>query len=47
MQMPKKLLIYILKNGINAEDVKDDYDCYPVSHYDIYNWISFDVHFRI
>ncbi len=28
---------YLKDNGINAEEVKDDYDCYPVSHYDIYN----------
>ena len=48
MPGPKKFSdSYLKKNGIDAEAVKDDYDCYPVSHYDIYNGISFDVDFRI
>lgn len=28
---------YLEDNGIDAEEVKEEYDCYPVSHYDIYN----------
>ncbi len=28
---------YLKLNGIDAHEVKADYDCSPVSHYDIYN----------
>ena len=28
---------YLKLNGIDAHEVKADYDCAPVSHYDIYN----------
>lgn len=28
---------YLKSNGIDAEEVKDDYGCSPVSQYDIYN----------
>lgn len=28
---------YLKQNGIDAHEVKDDYGCRPVSHYDIYN----------
>lgn len=28
---------YLEQNGIDAEEVKDDYDCNPVSHYDNLN----------
>lgn len=28
---------YLKSKGVDAHDVKDDYDCSPVSHYDIYN----------
>ena len=28
---------YLKQNGIDAHEVKDDYGCHPVSHYDIYN----------
>lgn len=27
---------YLKKNGIDAHEVKDDYGCKPVSHYDLY-----------
>ena len=38
MPGPKKFNdTYLKNNGIDAEEVKDDYGCYPVSHYDIYN----------
>lgn len=28
---------YLKANGIDAEDVKDEYDCEPVSRYNLYN----------
>lgn len=28
---------YLKKLGVDAHEVKDDYGCKPVSHYDIYN----------
>ena len=28
---------YLKNNGIDAHQVKDDYECSPLSHYDIYN----------
>lgn len=38
MAGPKKFSdSYLKENGIDAEEVKDDYDCEPVSHYDLYN----------
>ena len=38
MPGPKKFSdSYLKDNGIDAEQVKDEYECEPVSHYDIYN----------
>ena len=38
MPGPKKFSdSYLKQNGIDAEQVKDEYECEPVSHYDIYN----------
>ena len=28
---------YLKDNGIDAHEVKDDFECKPLSHYDIYN----------
>lgn len=28
---------YLKQKGVDAHEVKDDYGCRPVSHYDIYN----------
>ena len=28
---------YLKKNGVDAHEVKEEYGCHPVSHYDIYN----------
>lgn len=28
---------YLKENGVDAHEVKEDYGCDPVSHYDIYN----------
>ena len=28
---------YLKQNGVDAHEVKEEYGCYPVSHYDIYN----------
>lgn len=28
---------FLKKNGIDAHEVKSDYGCKPVSHYDLYN----------
>ena len=28
---------YLESQGVNAHEVKEDYGCHPLSHYDIYN----------
>lgn len=28
---------YLKSEGVDAHEVKEDYSCYPLSHYDIYN----------
>ena len=38
MSGPKKFKdSYLKQNGVDAEEVKEEYGCSPVSHYDLYN----------